>query len=437
MHGRDPADPMATVTWSTSFRLRQHLKGSLWVLPLGAGVLGAVLGDLGLRLDREAEVPSYWTYSPSTATSVLSAIVGSMVALTGFALTVSVLGVQMATGTFSARYMRILYRDPLLKWLLAVLVGSTTFSFALLRQIDDESVPDLGVTAAGTLVLVSLILFLLFLNRFLHRLRPVAVAAYVARAGRGSLEGIVAAASTRERPDVLPHGYDPGEPPVRVVRSAGAGAIQALAGRQLVGFARRHGCRLVLRHAIGDFVPEGAVLVEIYGDDPGPLAEARLRGLIALGVERTIEQDPAFAIRIMVDIAIRALSPAVNDPTTAVQVLDHLGDTLQHVGSTPLPVVEPEHAGDVSRVLVPVRGWEAFLSLGVTEIRKYGASSIQVSRRLRALLEELRESVLPDRRAAVDRELARLDDTVSRSFGGTVDFDLASLADRQGIGGTT
>jgi uncharacterized membrane protein len=281
------------VTWSASFRLRQNLKSSLWVLPLVAGVLGAVLGDLGLRLDREIEVPAFLTYSASTATSVLSSIVGSMVALTGFALTVSVLGVQMATGTFSPRYMRILYRDPLLKWLLAVLIGSTTFSFALLRRIEDENVPDIGVTAAGALVLVSLVLFVFFLNRFLHRLRPVAVAAFVARAGRRSLEGMVAAASTRERPDVLPPGYDPGEEPARVVRSKAAGAIQAIAGRQLVEFARRHGCRLVLRHAVGDFVPEGAVLVEIYGTDPGPDAEPRLRGLIALGVERTIEQDPA------------------------------------------------------------------------------------------------------------------------------------------------
>jgi uncharacterized membrane protein len=423
------------VTWSASFRLRQNLKSSLWVLPLVAGVLGAVLGDLGLRLDREIEVPAFLTYSASTATSVLSSIVGSMVALTGFALTVSVLGVQMATGTFSPRYMRILYRDPLLKWLLAVLIGSTTFSFALLRRIEDENVPDIGVTAAGALVLVSLVLFVFFLNRFLHRLRPVAVAAFVARAGRRSLEGMVAAASTRERPDVLPPGYDPGEEPARVVRSKAAGAIQAIAGRQLVEFARRHGCRLVLRHAVGDFVPEGAVLVEIYGTDPGPDAEPRLRGLIALGVERTIEQDPAFAIRIMVDIAIRALSPAVNDPTTAVQILDHLGDTLRRVGSTPLPVVEAERVDAVSSVLLPVRGWEAFLSLAVTEIREYGATSAQVTRRLRALLDGLRESVLPERRPAVDRELARLDATVARHFGDTEDFDLASLSDRQGIGG--
>ena len=423
------------MSWSTSFRLRQTLKGSLWVVPLIAGILGAILGNAASLLDRSVDVPSYWTYSASTATTVLAAIVGAMVALTGFALTVSVLGVQMATGTFSARYMRILYRDPLLKALLAVLVGTTTFSFALLRRTESESVPDIGVTVTGGLVLVSLILFLVFLDRFLHRLRPVAVAAFVARAGRRALEEGVAAAAARETPDVLPPDYRPGEGPVRIVRSGAAGAIQALDGRGLVRYAQAHRCRLVLRHGVGDFVPEGAALVEVYGMDPGANAEHQLQGMVALGDERTIEQDPAFAIRIMVDIAIRALSPAVNDPTTAVQVLDHLGDTLRMVGSTLLPLPSAGRDAGSAEVLAPVRRWEDFLSLGVTEIREYGEASVQVMRRLRAVLEELHASVLPERRAAVDAELARLEATVGRHFAGTVDLDLAGVADAQGIGG--
>jgi uncharacterized membrane protein len=425
------------MTWSASFRLRQHLAGSLWPLPLLGGILGAVLGDAGRLLDRTFEPPSFWTYSAETATTVLATIVGAMVALTGFALTVSVLGVQMATGTFSARYMQILLRDRMLKWLLAVLAGTTTYAFALLRRTESESVPDLGVTVAGGLVLVGLILFLIFLDRFLHRLRPVAVAAFVARAGRQAFEGAVAAAAARERPDVLPHGFRPAEQPVRVVRSARAGAILALDGRGLVRYAGAHGCRLVLRHSIGDFVPDGAALVEVYGNDPGADADRRVRGMIALGVERTIGHDPAFAVRIMVDIANKALSPAVNDPTTAVQVLNHLGDTLRLVGSTPLPASSPGGIAERGQVLVPVQRWDEFLSLGVTEIREYGASSVQVMRRLRAVLEELRASVLPERRTAVDAELARLEATVARQFVGTVDLDLASGADHQGIGGTS
>jgi uncharacterized membrane protein len=157
--------------------------------------------------------------------------------------------------------------------------------------------------------------------------------------------------------------------------------------------------------------------------------------MVALGVERTIEQDPAFAVRIMVDIAIRALSPAVNDPTTAVQVLDHLEDLLRLVGQTDLSDRARQLAEMDTGVVIPIRRWADYLTLSVTEIREYGDTSIQVVRRLRAMLEELADAVLPERRDDVLRELRRLDDAVAAKWGATVDLDLAGLADRQGIGG--
>ena len=115
--------------------------------------------------------------------------------------------------------------------------------------------------------------------------------------------------------------------------------------------------------------------------------------MVALGVERTIDQDPAFALRILVDVAIRALSPAVNDPTTATQVLNHLEDTLALIGSTPGLDGRWEFHDDEGRlrVVIPAQRWEDYLALGVTEIREYGATAIQVVRRLRAMLLELRE----------------------------------------------
>src|SRR5262245_8115211 len=170
------------VSWGFAFGLRQQLKGSLWVLPLLGGIVGGLLGSVGLLLDRQVGLPAYWTYAPATATTILSAIVASTGALTGFIVTVSVLVVQMATGTFSARYMRLWYRDRLLKALLAVTIGTLTFSFQLLRQIEADFVPNLGVSVAGTLMVFDLLLFLFFLDRFIHRLRPVAVAALVAQA---------------------------------------------------------------------------------------------------------------------------------------------------------------------------------------------------------------------------------------------------------------
>jgi uncharacterized membrane protein len=184
-------------------------------------------------------------------------------------------------------------------------------------------------------------------------------------------------------------------------------------------------------------VPVGAAIIEVHGAEPPLAAGQRLSRMVALGVERTIEQDPAFAIRVMVDVASRALSPAVNDPTTAVQVLDHLGETLRMIGTTPPPPAPASPDDITTGVMMPVRVWPDYVSLAVTEIREYGGASIQVARRLRSLLEELRELVLPENQAAVDEELRRLDATLTERFAGSVDLDRARTPDPQGIGGPT
>jgi uncharacterized membrane protein len=404
-------------------------------MPLVGAVLGALFGAGSIQIDRNIDVSAYWQYSPSTASTVLSAIVGSTAALIGFVVTVTVLVVQMATGTFSARYMRLWYRDRMLKATLAVLMGTLTFAFSLLRRVESNFVPNLGVTVAGFLVAASLLLFMLFFDRFIHRLRPVAVAALVARAGQQTFDESVRAAASPDAPDFVFEPYDAPEEPALVVHSSAAGAIQAIDGEGLVRWARERECLVVLSHLAGDFVPAGAPLIRVYGRLPHPrAAEQRLGGMIALGEERTIQQDTAFAVRIMVDIALMALSPAVNAPTTAVQVIDHLGETLRQIGTTDLRPTERPDAGR-RWVVMRARRWEDFLALGVTEIREYGAPSVQVLRRLRAMLEELQHAVRPEHRAAVEEELARLDAVVEERWGRSVDFDIARAADGQGIGG--
>src|SRR3954466_12751073 len=170
-------------SWAARFRRRQRLKGSLWMVPLICALAGPVLAELTIALDSTVDVPSGWTYSESTASTVLSAIVGAMVGLTGFVVAFGVLIVQMATETLSPRFMRLWYRDNLQKAVLGMFVGTLTFALALLRRVGPTSVPEIGVTLAGLAVTVSVVLFLIYLDRFIHRLRPVAVAWLVADAG--------------------------------------------------------------------------------------------------------------------------------------------------------------------------------------------------------------------------------------------------------------
>lgn len=423
------------MSWATRFRTRQYVQESLWLLPLLGIVLGLILGAVDTQVDKSIHLPASWTYSSSTATTALSAIIGAMAALTGFVVTVTVLVVQTVIVSFSARYMRPWYRDPMLKVVLAIFIGTLAFAFSLLRRVENNFVPNLGVTISGALVMVSLLLFTVFLNRYLQRLRPVRVAADVTGYMEREFKRLTAALT--EAPDVFAGRFEPdGQQPTLIAYSTAAGAIQAIDLQGLVGWARQHDCLLVLQHGIGDSVPFGAPLVKAYGGRPNKTDERTLRGMLALGVERSVDQDPAFAIRIIVDIAAKALSPGINDPTTAVQVLDQLEEILRIIGKADLDSHRLPATGGPQRGLVfRSRAWADYLALGVTEIREFGATSIQVVRRMRAMLEQLRSEVPPEHRAAVDEELGRLDATVADAFGHSVDLDRARIADGQGLGG--
>ena len=188
-----------------------------------------------------------------------------MVGLTGFVVAFGVLVVQMATETLSPRFMRLWYRDGLQKAVLGMFVGTLTFSLALLRGVGPDTVPDAGVTLAALAVTVSVVLFLVYLDRFVHNLRPVAVAWGVAAAGARVFRA--GEPGARDEPPDAPSG-----PPALTVRVADAGVIQAIDHAGLVATATRHDCLIVSPHAIGDLVPHGEVLIEVHG--AGTLPEA-------------------------------------------------------------------------------------------------------------------------------------------------------------------
>jgi uncharacterized membrane protein len=284
----------------------------------------------------------------------------------------------------------------------------------------------------GLAVSVDLVLLLLYLDRFVHALRPVAVAAAVARSGLAvvaEIDQTETAMRGREHRGAERQGRSV------AVHAKRSGAIQAVHARGIVALATRHDLTCVFRCTVGDFVNVGGVVMDVYGA-PDPRVLRRLDGMVALGDERTIDQDPAFAMRIIVDIAIRALSPAVNDPTTATQMINHLGVVLAGVGSRVLSergaLVDAEGH---PRLVVPTRSWEDYLDLGVSEIRQYGRESPQICRRLRAMLLDLDGVVLPGHRPAVRRQLDVLDETVRLSFSGDDEQTFALRRDSQGIGG--
>jgi uncharacterized membrane protein len=425
-------EEMRMMTWADAFQMRQHFRQSLWAVPLLGAVTGGLLAVLDLRMEGAVTLPLTWSYSASTASSLLTTVSGAMMGLLGLVVTVGVLVVQMATGTLSPRFMRLWYRDRLQKVVLAAFTATFAFSFVLLGGVGEGSVPDLGVTLAGLAVCVDLVLLLLYLDRFVHTLRPVAVAAAVARSGLAVVAGIGQGETAMSAKD---HTGGVVESPKVAIRATKSGAIQAVHTRGIVALATAQDLTCVFRCTVGDFVNAGGVIMDVYGA-PDPRAIRRLRGMVALGHERTIDQDPAFAVRIIVDIAIRALSPAVNDPTTATQMINHLGAVLAGLGARVLSgrgaLVDSD--GHL-RVAVHTRSWEDYLDLGISEIRQYGRESPQICRRLEAMLVDLDSTVLPVNRAAVRRQLQTLEETVKRNFCEGDQQTFALSQDRQGIGG--
>ena len=186
---------------------------------------------------------------------------------------------------------------------------------------------------------------------------------------------------------------------------------------------------------MGDLVVEGSPLFRIRGGST-PIDEGWLQGAVAIGDERTMRQDPAFAFRLLADISAKALSPGVNDPSTSTQALDQIELLLRQIGGRRLaPGIGRDNAGAV-RLRFPTPSWEDYLSLALYETRHFGEGSVQITRRLRALLEDLHESVPPTRRVAIDAELALVEASAVRGFADGVDQLAAAARDRQGLGAT-
>ncbi len=210
-------------------------------------------------------------------------------------------------------------------------------------------------------------------------------------------------------------------------------AIQAVRADDLVELAAGPGAVIEVTEAIGDSVLEMAPLLRVYGAK-ATIDEQALRGTIELGDERTFEQDPKYAIRLLVDIAIKALSPAINDPTTAVQALDQIEDLLFRLGRCGLAIGHYRDRQGVLRVVIPFPSWEDFLRLALDEIRFCGANSVQVTRRMMALIKSLLAVLPPERHAALRHWERRVQATILRTFEDNEEKRDAAVADRQGLG---
>jgi uncharacterized membrane protein len=394
-------------------------------------VAAAIAAGLILpRLERQFGWHDGLSYDPGAAESMLGAIAGGMITLTGFVLTAVTLMVQTIQGQ-SPRLLRVLDRTDRTPLLFGTFTATFTFALVALSQVRPNAVPNVSVTLGLLLVLVCAGLFLRLLVTFRTTLTVGGLARMIGN-------------RLREQIDIqYPARFDPAfcvadaaEPVPTdaswLVRYGGEpGVFQAFDEPRVVRLAVGTGTEIRFIPAIGDFLVDGARLAE--GTGPAPEA-AKFCSLVRVGDVRSLEQDPAYGIRMLVDIAIRALSSAVNDPSSAVQALDQLDDVLQRLAGRSLG--DGRLLADSGRVLVrfPAPQWDAFLALALDEIIFYGAGSLQVARRLRALLDDLLASAPPSRRPPVSARAATLLRAVRRALPDEAQAIEAMQPDHQGIG---
>ena len=377
--------------------------------------------DINIGIERDAD----------SARAALGAMASGMIAFTGFVFSAVVLVVQFGSTAFSPRLLRVLRGDTVPRAALGVFTATFLYALVLTQNIENDFVPTLSLMTALLLLLASVAMLLALLYRLTETLRASAVIQEVGRRGRKVIESAYPEPFMDAALDRLP--VEPTAAPIEVILYEGRSAYLMTIDREAVAeVARRHDARVLLATSIGDFLHRGRPLFEIYGDTLVPGRE--LYETVALGDERTVELDPPYAFRLLVDIANKALSAAINDPTTAVQAIDQIEELLRLVSERRLGVGVVRDTEGVARFAYPTPLWEDYLSLAVDEIRRYGRGSFQVSRRLRAVLEDLDASIHERRRPAIENRLRRLEADLEYGFPSPEDRLEAATPDRQGIG---
>ena len=414
--------------------LRRRARRSLVLIP-SAYIAGAVaLGLAAPALDRAIAVHGDPDAAASTARDILTSIATGMIAFTGLVIASVLVVVQFAASQYSPRLVLWFRGDPVVKHAIGSFIAAWIYSLVALRELERGMLdvrPDVSVRVGLVLLVGAAVLFLVLLQRVLDRLRPRSLYAAVAR------EGVLAARAlypqTLARDDEAGGAASWRSPAPVVLTARRTGIVTAFDRERLVALATDAGVVVELRRAAGEFVGRGQALVHVHGDRAVD-ADAVV-GAVTLGDERTIEQDPLFALRIVVDTAIRALSPAINDPYTATNGLDSIEVMVRELACRDLEAAVARSPDGTVRLAWRAPGWADALDVAFDEIRAYGASSVQICRRLRAVLEDLRAETPALRHRAIDEHLARLDATVLATHPeGSPERALALRADRMGLG---
>ena len=407
---------------------RERARESFWVVPLLGVMLAVVVGGTLPRLELRLEsMQMFWLFDggPDAARSVLSSIAGSMITVTSLTFSLTVVTLQLASSQFSPRLLRSFLRDLRNQAVLALLLATFTFSLLVMLTVrtQDERgpafVPPLSVTLAVVMVIASVVALVWFIG---HIVTVVRVGHIMSDVTKESVELLEHEADSLDSPASL----DDSPPDVggQPVRARGSGFVQTIDVVAIGRWASENDGLVHVCVPPGAWVVRGTPWAYVEGADPDALSVT-----LSLGAERTSQQDVGFGIRQLVDIALRALSPGINDPTTAVDAIGHIGDILVMMSERKLGARSWSDAGGTVRVHAIRPSFADHLEMACGQIRRFGGGMPLV---MGALIDVLGAvgSVLDDRRRreAILRELADIAIAADEEISGV--RDMADLRGR-------
>src|SRR5271157_1768213 len=422
------------MTWNRRYQVKSYIRSALWIIPLFALLLEQVVGELAQTLDTRLTWKGL-TLGATGAQELPHAITTLTLSFIVFTFGSLLVAIQVASGQYTPRIIATtLLRDNVIRYTVGLFVFTFLFGIRDLGRTE-TTVHQFVAIVAGLLALTCIVAFLFLIDYAARMLRPVSLVRRVGQEGLAVMESVYPE-QCPEAQSIARSQLSPG-PAERTILHRGKSAIVvAVNVETLFVEAEKAKCVIEFVPQVGDFVGSGEPLFLLHGRAEA-VDERKLRACVVVGAERTIEQDPLFAFRILVDIAIKALSKAINDPTTAVLAIDQLHRLLRSAGTRNLRTDQIlDRAGNL-RVIFRTPNWEDFVHLAFSEIRFYGAENIQIARRLRAMIVNLTDTLPAQRHSALRKELELLDRTIEKLYVLPDDLKLASIPDLQGLGGSS
>jgi uncharacterized membrane protein len=380
---------------------REYSRGSLWLLPIVAVVLALVLGALLSRVSVPPGSPLAFQGTADDARALLIGITGTMVTVIALLLGLAVVALQLSSTQFSPRLLRNFLRDRPNQIVLSVFVGTFAYSTGGLFEVGvsagqrSDEFPRFAVTVAVVLLFLSLALLVFFADHLAHSIQVDHIMRVVERStlpvihdlppATPGTPGSTTTTTTLSELPAVPSSAVP-------VPARGSGYVQVVHLEQLLAAAATRRVHVRLRPRIGEHVVAGTPLAWIWPappEQPAPGPEdfgAVLDAAVRIGFERTLEQDPGLGLRQLVDLACKALSPAINDPYTAIQAIERLAVLFTALATRPVGPMVAHHRSTGITLTIPARSFAEQLALGVGLIRRYGAKEPTVIQALLRLL---------------------------------------------------